>query len=330
MINSKTYRELAIAAMRPHFDANETLFLERELTQFRAKLFEVQFPALKARTFLPKANDIAPSAETYAYKVMSPLGKAKMIAYKAGDLPRVDADAIERTGKVRPVGASFGWDLNEMREAARLGIPLSELKGRMAREAIERAIDEILAFGGLKDASGALSDVSLQGFVNNADVEGGGGANIEAGLYWFAGTAPDPADILADITDVVSLIQSDSKSVFQANSLLLPTRHYNYMKQTPFSELSGESILSVFQKNNPEITTVAPWYVLDDAGASGKPRAIVYQKDPMVAEAVIPQEFETMPPQADGLEMLINCHARCGGAKVYQPLAIRYLDFATS
>jgi hypothetical protein len=31
-----------------------------------------------------------------------------------------------------------------------------------------------------------------------------------------------------------------------------------------------------------------------------------------------------------GFEVIYNCHARVGGTKIYQPLAMRYGDFATS
>lgn len=327
MINEKAYLAQTRAALAAHFDANETLFLEREITQFRAKMFEVQFPELKARTFLPKANDIASSAPAYAYKILRPLGKAKLIAHKANDLPRVDMDATEATGVVHSIGASFGWDLNEMREAARLGVPLSSVKAQVANKAIARAIDEIIAFGALADAAGNRPTTGLQGFVNNADVVSG---TVLDGTYWLDTTPPDPADVLQELGALVRAIAVDSKDVFGANSLLLPTAHYNFLKQTPFSDLSGESILSVFMKNNPELSLVAPWNVLDAAGATGKPRVIAYQKDPSVAEAVIPQEFEMLPPEAEGLEMVVACHARCGGTKTYQPLAIKYMDMATS
>jgi hypothetical protein len=92
--------------------------------------------------------------------------------------------------------------------------------------------------------------------------------------------------------------------------------------------LNGESVLSVFKRNNPQITMIAPWYKLRTAGAGGKPRAIAYQRDPMILESVIPQEFEVLPPEMKGFEFINNCHARCGGVKIYQPLALRYMDFA--
>lgn len=327
LIRDKVYRAMQREVLVKHFDANETLFLERELTQLRAKMYEVAYPELVARTFVPKATDIAPSADTYSYKVLTPVGRGKFITYKSDDLPRVDLVGREVLGKVRPIGLSYGWDINELRESARMGVPLPELKARTARNATEFMIDEVLAFGGITDANAARPDVGLNGMVNNADVAGIG---IAAGGWWLNPTPLTPALVLADLTAQVSAISAASGNLFKANAILLPTAHYNYVKQTPFSTQTGDSILTVFKKNNEEIQTIAPWNKLDTAGVAAKPRGIVYQKDPSILEGVIPQEFETMPPEWHGLELTVACHARVGGVKIYQPTAMRYIDFATS
>ncbi len=326
MLTEKAFLNRQRFVLGMNFDANETLFLERELTQLRSKMFEVQFPPSIARSFAPKATDIAPSADTYSYKVYKPVGMAKLISYKSGDLPRVDVTAQEVLGKVRPIGAAYGWDINELREAARLGLQLPEVKARAAKDFIERGIDEMLAFGAIADEDGTYPDVSLNGITNSSLVTDVG---ILAGHYWVNATGVinptplDPADVLADLSSMVSTISNVSKDVFKANTILLPTGHYEYIRQAVFSALTGETILTIFQRNNPQITTIAPWHKLNAAGAGGLPRGVSYQKDPMILEAVI-------PPEMHGLEFVNNCHARCGGVKIYQPLAMRYTDFVVT
>jgi hypothetical protein len=324
LIRDDVYDKLQREVLVRHFDSNETLFLERELTQLRATIMREQFPALVARLLAPKATDIAPSAETYSYKVLVPVGEAKLISYKSDDIPRVDTVAREVMGKVRPIADSYSWDINELREAARLNIPLSEVKGLTAREAIERAIDHVLAFGTLDG-----NDVGLNGLVNNPLVEGTAFANVMSGGNWSSGT-PDTQVIYEDLSSLARSVSEQSLMVFRADTIVLPDTHYNIAAQTPYSELQGDSILTVFRRNHPEITAVIPWHKLRQAGASGKPRAIAYERSKRVLEAVIPQEFEQLPPQEKNLEFIINCHARCGGTKVYQPVAMKYMDFSTS
>lgn len=322
----KIFRARTRAALIEHFDANEAMFLERELTQLRATTYTTEYAELLARTFAPKATDISPTADTYSYKVYTPTGAAELIAYKGGELPRVDTAVREVFGYVRPIGAAYGYDLMELRRAAELGTSLDAVKAMLVRDAIERGIDECLAFGSLPNNAGNRPDVGLNGLINNSDV-----ASPLSGLYWDDATSgPEPAEVLADLNKLVANMAKETKNVFRPNTILLPTAKYEHVKQTPYSELTGKSILATFLENNKEITTVAPWWRLDDAGASSAPRAISYFKDKKVLEAVIPQEFESMAPQWKGLEALINCHARCGGVKIYLPIAVNYMDFATS
>lgn len=334
MINEQAFEAIQRDLLRRHItiasgdrmDA-DTAFLERELTQLRARTYTVEFAPIVSRQFAPKATDIAASVETYSYKVFEPVGRAKLGNYKAKDIPRVDLVAREVFGKVRPVVASYGWDINELREAARLGMSLPDVKARTCRDVIERGIDQILAFGAIPDEAGNLPDVGLNGLVNNPSVVALG---IQTGGYYLGATPEDPAVILKELSGLLAEVKDESLDKWAANTLLLPTRIHTYIQQTPFSALTGESILTVFRRNNPQLTMIAPWNRLDAAGAGGKPRAIAYQRDSSVLEAIIPQEFEVMPPEMQGFEFVHNAHARCGGVKIYQPLAMRYMDFDLS
>lgn len=323
LIHPREFDRQQRAMLAQRFDANETAMLERELTQVRAKIFEVIYAPTVARGFVPKATDIASSATTYVYKVYTPVGEVKLIAAKGNDLPRLDLTAREVTGKVRPIGGSYGWDIFEMREAARTGTPLSEMKARLAAEAIERGIDEMLAFGSLKDTLGAYPDVGCTGLANNPAIS----IHVPNGTFWF-GVPPDPDDVYAEVSAMIDFVASSSKNTFVANTVLLATRLYNYIERTPFSALTGDSILTVLKRNHGSVTLWAPWWRLDLGGAGGLDRGIAYQRDPMTAEAVIPQEMEVMPPEWQQLEVLHHVFARCGGVKVYQPLAFHYRDWA--
>jgi hypothetical protein len=90
---------------------------------------------------------------------------------------------------------------------------------------------------------------------------------------------------------------------------------------------AGETIASVFLRTNPYIKNLDVWTKLDlaDAAAAG-PRLLCYKRDPEILELEIPQEPEQFPPQAQGLEFVINCHARVGGLRMSYPLACAYAD----
>lgn len=324
LIPDDVYERIQHNRLREHFDAADTAFLERELVQLRPKIIDLEYADLIARSLMPMATDIAQSAEVFAFKTMKPVGMAKVINAKSHDLPRVDVVATEIQGKVYQLGASYGWSINELREAARLRVPLSEYKAKAARDAIELAIDELLGLGNLTATSGQTG-MTMLGLTNNTDV-----VNLGLGTmhYWVDGN--DTASVmLADLQALLDAPANGTKGKFQANRLLLPTAKYNYAKGTPFSTLTGKSVLATFLENNPGVE-VKPWWKLTTAGAGNVPRAIAYKVDSTVLEGVLPQEFEQMPPEVRGLEFIVNCTARCGGVKIYQPTAFKYADFEAS
>lgn len=301
------------------FDANETAFLERQLTYLRAKAFEVQFADNLARSFVPMATDIPADASTYAFPVWTRTGKAKVIANGAKDIPRIDLEVQEITGKVHTLGAAYGYELMELRSAARTGTDLQNMKPRAARMAIEDELDQMLAFG----QTATQTSLGVTGLCNNAGV----GVETNNFTVWAAG---DTADAL--VAELNSVPAEMAETVKQAagllpDTLLLAPVNYNIIAQKRMGDGSDMTVLKWFLANNPYIKSVAPWHKLSTANAGGNgARAICYRRDPNVLEGVLPLDFEQLAPQADGLELVVNCIARAGGVKVYQPTAMLYLD----
>lgn len=325
VFSGEQYDRLQRDELRRHFDANELPFIERELNQLRVKAFEVKFPDSKARRFVPLATDIAPSAMTFSFKVYTPVGAAKIINPKASDIPRLELGARQVTCRVAPIGIAFAFTIPELREAARVGAPLQTIKPRLARDTIERGIDELLCFGDLGNTSGQES-LPLLGLSNNSDVETGG---IETFGYWVDG-GDSGVTMLAEMNNVCTEVSTRSKGTYSCTTLLMPLSRYNAAKDKLLdSSGSSDSVLATFLKNNPGVE-VYPWEKLETAGATSAPRMIAYAKNAEVLEGVIPQEFEMMPPERRGFELINDCWATCGGVKIYQPTAVVYADGATS
>jgi hypothetical protein len=302
-------------------DSNETMFLERELTQLRAKTYDVEYAPLIGRQLVPIANDIAPSADKYAYKVYDRSGKAKVIANASDDPPNIEATAKEVTGKVYTVGDSYKWSIMELREAARTRTPLSEKKAAAARDAIEVAIDEMLFEGVPADVF--QTNLVTTGLFNNADVVSQTVASL---TDWVDGTSVDT--ILGEINGMFTSVFAGSRQRWAADTLVLPSDRYAFIAQRKLGTNNDTTVLKFFLANNPFVKAVLPWHRLDTYGTNGNGRALVFRKDPIVLEGVVPQEFEQLPPQARNFEFVVPCQARCGGVMVYQPSAMKYGDFA--
>jgi hypothetical protein len=301
-------------------DASETAWVEREVTQIRAKMFDVIYAELLALQLIPLATDISPDIIQYVYFVLDTVGEAKIIASGSDDLPRVDVSKSERSGIVRPLGASYGWSLFEMRLAARLGQPLAQQKADAARKAIARQIDKLLASGVTDSQTG----LGMEGLLNNADVLALG---IVAGPLWVLGTTTAAA-MIALLNNTAQAIVTATNQAFIPDTAIIPTASFGVLASTPYGVDSDTTALNWFTKNSPYIKSVVPWYRGNGAGVASANRGVVYQRDPEVLEGVAPLLFESLPPQARNLEMVIPCVAKCGGVKIYHPEAVRYIDFS--
>ena len=92
------------------------------------------------------------------------------------------------------------------------------------------------------------------------------------------------------------------------------------------------SVMDYIKKTSPWIKDILHWPALDRGASGGQnsshDRVLLMKRDPMVAELVIPQDFEQMPPELTGMKFQVPCHMRVGGVKVPYPFGITYYDGA--
>ena len=299
-----------------NMDASESAFLSRQLEVIRSQTYDIKFPQLKARDFVPVDNSVSPGAETVTYRQYNMFGLAKIIANYADDLPRADVSAAEFTSKIRSLGSSYGYSIQEVRAAQFAGVPLEQRKANAARRAMEEKIDSIARVG---DAANSLLGLLNQPNTSTYSVPNGGGGDTE----WGTKT---PDEIVADMHGIANGMVQDTKEVEQPDTLLLPLTSYGLVSTKRMGDGSNETILSYFLKTSMYVKTVAPWTALETAGSGSVKRMVCYRRDPDVLQLIVPQEFEQLPPQSRGFEVVTPCHMRCGGVVAYYPLAISYGD----
>lgn len=284
-------------------DANETAFLTRQVEFVRAKTFEVKTLSLLSRGFVQLATDIPPWANHVVEVTLDGSGRARVISNGGEDFPRTDVVASESTYKVVSIGASYAWTLMDLRQALATGVPLSERKAARARRAIDAAIDEVIATGALASVGQSFG---ASGLINASSVP----VTVMSAGSWAAATAD------AIIADMVKLIQAPgiaTGEVFPANRVLLAPEKYDFLATKARSATSDTTILEFLQRTNKQVT-FEKFNRLSAAGAGGvNDRTIAYNDSAEVVEAVVPQEFEQLPPQVVNLETLTLCHARAGG-----------------
>lgn len=305
------------AAVQGKMDAAESAYIARQLEFMRQGVLEVQYPELKGARLIPIDIAIDPGAAAYTYQVSDHVGQALVTADLASEPPRADVKGSESTQVIRSIIIAYGYSIQEARAAMFAKTPLVPRKAMAARDIMERTIDDIWFLGhaamGLK---GLLNQSNTTSFTVSTS-----GSGTKA---WDANKTPD--EIIADMNGAVNKVVSESKEVFQPDTMLLPLSTFTYISTRRMGDGDASTILQHFLKNSPYVKTVEATHKLEsNAGWTGK-RGMVYRKDPNFIAGLLPQPFEQLPPQATAYELITPCHARTGGVVVYQPKAICYFD----
>lgn len=294
------------------FDAGETSFFTRSLETILAKTYDIKYPALKARTFLPLNTEVDPGAETFTYRQFDMFGIAKIVSNFADDLPMVDVFGKEFSATVVSIADSYHYSIQDIRRSRMSGIDMDSKRAMAARRGIETKIDLLAALGD--------TNTGVKGFLNQAAVP------IVAFVTGGWTQATSAENMLTDLNTLVNSIVTTTKELFSPDTVILDTLSFQIVNSKRIDPTMEKSVLRSFLENNPYITSVQQWHRCSTAGATSGRRIVAYKRDPEVLELIIPQEFEQFPPQARNLGFVIPCHARCGGVSVRYPLAMAYMD----
>ncbi len=312
----------APAALVARMDAAyDTMFLARELTQIESEQYRVQYPDIEFRQHIPiKNSGLNPGAKFFVYRVWDYMGMAKWISSYADDLPNVAIRSKEVASTAQAFGNSYQFSAEELMQASMAGLPLEREEANAAFEFMERFMDQVAWLG---DAA-----VGMLGFLKHPNVgvttpaaDGTGSATTFA--------SKTPAQILRDLYAVSLAMQTRSKKLFTADTLLLPPSLYGFIATKPVSDLQPlTTVLDVFKATDPYVKNVmaGPAYMETADAAGTGPRAVFYKKDPRAMSVYIPLEPRAIPPQERNLAVIVNIWGKLGGFILRQPLAMQYVD----
>ena len=297
-------------------DANESVFFKRELEYIKSKLYDKKYKRIRYADFIPVSTEADNTANQITWRSFSKIGRAKIISNYATDFPRSDAYGIENTSGVRSLGASYGYNIIEIRRSQKTGKRLDTRRAENARESIEILLNELAWSGD--------STYNIQGLINYPGITlysvPAGAATTKT---WATKTQ---LEILSDMFGIVNAIVTSTNMVEAPDTMILPLEQYLLINQTQMSVDNNTTILQYFLANNEYISTVAPVLELDGAGTGGLDRFMVYTRDLDHLSFEIPQTIEMLGLEKKGMEYEQKLHTRCGGVIVYYPAAIAYGD----
>ena len=298
-------------------DAAESAFFTRELEYIKAQTYDIKYKQLKAFDLIPISSEAGAGATEITWRQFYAVGIAKIIQDYAKDFPRVDTYGVENTVKVKSLGASYGWTIQELRQSQMTNRRLDQRRAEIARRAIEELINTISLSGDTN--SGLLGLINYPGITQaTSPADGTGSATT-----WVSKT---PDQIIRDVLNLTNAVVAVTNGREMPDHLLLPLAQYNDISTRRISTVSDTTLLQYILQTSPYIKVI-DWLVeLKGAGSGSTDRALMYTMDPMHLTLEIPQQFEQFDAIQDGMFFQVPCHARLGGVIVYYPQSISYGD----
>jgi hypothetical protein len=293
-------------------------FVESQLAHVEAKVYEKQYRHIVYQDIIPVSNEAGEGATSVIYYSIDGATMGKFIGSNAIDVPLSEISTTQTTVPVELGAVGYKYSDEELRQASILNRSLPQLKADLTMRGFEEHAQKVCFTG---DTSKGLA-----GFLNNVNVPTATVVNPGGGTEWVNKT---PAQILVDINGSFTQVNSVTKQVEAADTLLLPTAQYNYIATTPRSDNSDMTILAYVVANSPYLTSaenVKSLPELAGAGAGGTDRMMVYTKDSDKVIFHIPMPFRIEQPVRKTLGFEVPAVYKLSGVEFRFPLSANYSD----
>lgn len=305
-----------------NLDANESIYFERELEHLKEEIIKDDLPEFKGTRLIPTTNEAGPIAETITYRQYTSYGLAKILANYSDNLPKVGIGFTERTSRVRPIGNSYDYSVQDIRRSMGLKKKLNQLQAMEAREQHERLWDKLVWNGD--------PDFNLQGFLYDANTTKTAPTTGVGGNTWALKT---PLEIIADLNLLVRTPTSLTNGVEIVTDILMDIDKLGIIQTTKLEAGTDTTILDFFKKTNPTVKNIEFVQQLKDvspipsSGLVGPVDCLVgYNRNPRKLQFNLPQSFEQFEPQPRGLVFEVPCHSRAGSVVIYKPLSVIIME----
>lgn len=293
-------------------DTSLSAFVENELDEVIPEMYDTLYEDLDAKMHIPPRAGIHPAVLSWSYDSMEKRGKAKIMGSNASDMPRADIAKKRVTNNIRTQILAYGWSMEEIENAARLGLQLERGKAEATRRGQAELEHDILLLGDVNfKLPGLLTDVRTP----RVAVPNGG---------WLVPATPDA--ILADMNAVTDQLYVLSSRKHRGNRMLLPVAHERHIFNIARGTTTDTTIGEFYLRNNRHVKVIEALDEMETIGPGASASMLVYEMDPRNLGAVLPLPFMQLDPQVRGFEVLIPTRLRNGGTVWFYPFAGTFGD----
>lgn len=301
-------------------------FLVQQASYIEPQVYDILYPDVNYAELIPvdpNANEWASMIEFFS---MDKVGQAEWFHAEADDMPRADTKMEKFIHRIEMAGIGYGYNLQELNAARLTNTNLTTDRAQAAVRAYEEFMYTLALSGDTeRNLTGLFNDANVT--VTSADNTG----TTPTGSTNFSDKTGD--NVSKDINDALSGVHTGSETVEMADTVLLPTAVFNDIASRRNSDSSDVTILEYVRKNNVYTAHTGQELMiranrrLDDAGAGGVGRMVVYRRDPMVLKLHLPMPHRFLPVWQTGpMKFDVPGIFRTGGVEIRRPGAVRYVD----
>lgn len=297
-------------------DAAESAFVARQLESLRPGVYKIEFPELIGSQLCSINTEDDTGAEFITFTVVNQVGQVLVSRDMTAATPMVQVLTSQSSVPIFSMRLGYQYSLQEARAAILAKRPLVADQAMACREDMERKLDDIIFVG--ESTIGCLGLLNQSAASTYTPIVG------QSGLFTFASKSAD--EVLKDLNGAPSQVVSTTKEIERPDTALFPTTISEYLTATRVGDGTSQSIMNYWMANTKHIKKVFSTYKSETSGTSSTPRTVFYRNDSTRLEYAVPQPFEQLPPQANGLMVTTVTHLRTAGVILKRPGSMIYLD----
>lgn len=308
-------------------DAATLGFLQRNFERIDTEINRNVYPEITYPQLVPVDSSGDPWTQVVRYFSHAEYGAANWINGNADDIPLAGITRTSATTQVHLAAIGYGWGLEEINIAQRMGVDLNgedAAAARLAAEQMTQAVamvgDPTKGFTGIFNAAGVPTSTAQYDWTDFANVTN--------------------AQVISEFNALLMFIPNQTNQSTQANTVILPLSDWNALAQRTIAvgaggsiEVVGGNLLQWLMSNNIYTATTGQQIfiradkALETAGAGGTKRKVVYRRDPQVLKMYIPMPHQFLGVFQPGpLRYEVPGIMRLGGVNVRRPQEMHYMD----
>lgn len=307
-------------------DAGETAFTALALSYVEPFVYETVLPPMKGRDFVPVDTSTPAGAISTRYRLFTRTGVANFVTGSVNDYPSTSFFVKEYAHNFYRIGASYKYTMFDLASAAVAatngGPPINiDLEDALAaREAIERKLDRVAAFGSTNVGD---PSIGLVGLLNLPNANAYALANGASGYTPWSTKTPD--EIVADVTGIIASQVASTFEKFRPTQIILPILQHETIAGRSMGDGRSDTVLSYIvstrEKSGSPIK-VSSWQYCSGAGVGGTDVMVAYDPQKRYIRHMISREFQQAPPFIHGFKIDVECVAETAGVISPYPISV--------